>query len=96
MLAYITNTSDADRAFLPFKHDGQDRVVLMVNNLGGISELEMGLIAQEALSVLDEQGIEVSRANVGSFMVRIFPLFILAQLITATDRRHHATSRVSA
>lgn len=69
MLSYITNTSDSERAFLPFKHDGQDRVVLMVNNLGGISELEMGLVAQEALSVLREQGIEAVRANVGSFMV---------------------------
>lgn len=70
MLSYITNMMDESRAFLPFKHDGKDRVVLMVNNLGGISELEMGLIVQEALSLLDEKGIEVVRANVGSFMVR--------------------------
>lgn len=72
MLSYITNTSDIDRAFLPFKHDSKDKVVLMVNNLGGISELEMGLIAQEALGVLDEQEINVVRANVGSFMVSAF------------------------
>ncbi|KAJ9114062.1 hypothetical protein QFC22_005882 [Naganishia vaughanmartiniae] len=43
MLAYITNTTDTERAFCPFKHDGGDRVVLLVNNLGGLSELEMGL-----------------------------------------------------
>lgn len=80
MLSYITDTSDSDRAFLPFKHDGKDQVVLMVNNLGGISELEMGLISQEALGVLDAQGIEVVRVNVGSFMVRnfVFPLLQLA------------------
>jgi hypothetical protein len=70
MLAYITDTKDADRAFLRFKHDGEDRVVLLVNNLGGVSELELGLIVQEALSVLESQNIKVERVNAGSFMVR--------------------------
>lgn len=69
MLAYITDTNDADRAFVPFKHDGGDRVVLLVNNLGGVSELELGLIVQEALGVLATQNIQVERVNAGSFMV---------------------------
>jgi dihydroxyacetone kinase len=69
MLSYITNTSDTERAFLPFKHDGKDRVVLLVNNLGGVSELELGLITQQALAVLEEQKITVDRVNAGSFMV---------------------------
>lgn len=33
MLTMIYNTKDEDRAFVPFKHDGRDEVVLMVNNL---------------------------------------------------------------
>lgn len=33
MLAFITDTSDAERAFLPFQHDGKDEVALLVNNL---------------------------------------------------------------
>lgn len=33
MLAYVTDTTDEERAFLPFKHDGKDEVVLLVNNL---------------------------------------------------------------
>lgn len=69
MLAYITDTNDVDRAFVPFKHDGNDRVVLLVNNLGGVSELELGLIVQEALGVLASQNIQVERVNAGSFMV---------------------------
>lgn len=73
MLAYITDTADAERAFLPFKHDGKDRVVLLVNNLGGVSELELGLIVQQTLAVLEEQKIQVERVNAGSFMVR-FPV----------------------
>ncbi len=45
MMGILTSTTDEDRSFLPFKHDGNDRVVLLVNNLGGISELEMGAVA---------------------------------------------------
>lgn len=41
----LTSTTDTERSFLPFEHDGKDEVVLMVNNLGGVSELEMGGVA---------------------------------------------------
>lgn len=47
MLSKITDTTDKDRSFVPFKHDGSDEVVLMVNDLGSISELEMGGITNE-------------------------------------------------
>lgn len=33
MLKYIIDTNDEERAFLPYKHDGKDEVVLLVNNL---------------------------------------------------------------
>lgn len=33
MLAYVTDTKDTERAFLPFQHDGKDEVALLVNNL---------------------------------------------------------------
>lgn len=33
MLKMVTDTSDKDRAFVDFRHDGQDEVVLLVNNL---------------------------------------------------------------
>lgn len=33
MLRMVYDTSDKDRAFLDFKLDGKDEVVLMVNNL---------------------------------------------------------------
>ena len=38
MLKTITDTSDSDRSFVPFKGDGSDEVVLLVNCLGAISE----------------------------------------------------------
>lgn len=33
MLGLITDTNDSDRAYVPFKHDGKDEVILLVNNL---------------------------------------------------------------
>jgi len=35
MLKLVLDTSDEDRAFVDFKHDGKDEVVLLVNNLYG-------------------------------------------------------------
>lgn len=61
MLAKIVDTTDSDRSFVPFKGDGTDEVVLLVNNLGSISELELGGIAHEgefsARSVCDSYGL---------------------------------------
>lgn len=34
MVDLTTSTSDPDRSFVPFKNDGKDEVVLLVNNLG--------------------------------------------------------------
>lgn len=51
MLSKITDTSDKDRSFVPFKGDGSDEVVLLVNDLGSISELEMGGITHECRSI---------------------------------------------
>jgi len=47
MLTRITDTNDKERSFVPFKNDGSDEVVLLVNNLGSISELEFGGITNE-------------------------------------------------
>ena len=69
MLKYITDTSDEERGFLPFKHDGKDEVVLLVNNLGGMSELELSAIANDAVQTLTDQKITVQRLLVGTIMV---------------------------
>lgn len=47
MLTQITDTIDKDKSFVPFKGDGSDEVVLLVNDLGAISELEMGGLTNE-------------------------------------------------
>lgn len=40
-----TPAQDPDRGFLTgLRYDGKDEVVLLVNNLGSLSQLEMGVI----------------------------------------------------
>jgi dihydroxyacetone kinase len=65
----ITRTDDTERSFLPFKHDGNDKIVLMVNNLGGVSELELGGIVGAVVGVLEERKVKVIRVLAGTFMV---------------------------
>ena len=67
LLEMLTSTSDPERSFLPFK--GNDEVVLLVNNLGGVSELEIGGIVQEVHKALRAKGIAVRRILSGTFMV---------------------------
>ena len=67
LLEMLTSTSDPERSFLPFK--GSDEVVLLVNNLGGVSELEIGGIVQEVHKALLAKGITVRRLLSGTFMV---------------------------
>lgn len=63
----LTSTSDPERSFLPFR--GHDEVVLLVNNLGGVSELEIGGVVQEVHKALLAKGIAVRRLLSGTFMV---------------------------
>lgn len=68
MLTMMTDMNDKDRAFVDFKRDGKDEVVLLVNNLGGISELELGLMVKEAGAWLDKNKFKVRRVLAGTFV----------------------------
>jgi triose/dihydroxyacetone kinase / FAD-AMP lyase (cyclizing) len=50
MLTRLLDQSDSDRAFLNVK--SSDKVVALINNLGGVSPLEFGAITHEALAQL--------------------------------------------
>jgi dihydroxyacetone kinase len=69
LLDFLTSTTDPDRSFVPFQ--GKDNVVLLVNNLGGLSELEMGGIVAEARRQLDARGFTTSRILSGTFMASL-------------------------
>jgi triose/dihydroxyacetone kinase / FAD-AMP lyase (cyclizing) len=46
MLLYLLDPNDADRAFVKF--DPSDKVVLLVNNFGGLSNLELDALTHVA------------------------------------------------
>jgi dihydroxyacetone kinase len=50
MLQYLLDPSDADRAFVPFS--STDNVVMLVNNFGGLSNLEFDAMVNIALQIL--------------------------------------------
>lgn len=75
LIELVTNTADSDRGFLRFENDGKDEVVLLVNNLGGMSELELSGVVSSAKKVLEDRKITAVRVISGSFMVRTSPSF---------------------
>ncbi|KAF8074735.1 dihydroxyacetone kinase [Lyophyllum atratum] len=87
LLDLLTSTSDPERSFLPFRgQKGKDEVVLLVNNLGGISELEIGAIVNEAHRALHARGITVHRVLSGSFMTSLnMPGFSITLLLLPTE-----------
>lgn len=66
MLTLLLDPDDKERAFVPFKE--KDEVILLVNNFGGLSNLENGALTQVALAVLEkEYGIVPCRVLSGAF-----------------------------
>ncbi|KAK4058105.1 hypothetical protein OIO90_000844 [Microbotryomycetes sp. JL221] len=68
LLTTLTATDDEERSYLDFKHDGKDEVILMVNNLGGLAELELSAVTHDAAKWLAAKRISVERVISGSFM----------------------------
>ncbi|OXB57426.1 hypothetical protein ASZ78_010141 [Callipepla squamata] len=67
MLAHMTDPSNASH--LPLSPGAS--VVLVVNNLGGLSCLELSIVAGVAVRVLERRGVRIARALVGSFMTAL-------------------------
>ncbi|ROT34560.1 dihydroxyacetone kinase [Sodiomyces alkalinus F11] len=69
MLAQLLDKSDEDRAFLDVN---SNEVVLLVNNLGGVSVLELGGITTEVVAQLDKSyGICPVRILSGTYMTSL-------------------------
>lgn len=66
MLDMMLRQDDPERSFVKFA-DG-DELILLVNNQGGMSPLEMGAVVDEALHQLEERGIVPKRVYSGIFM----------------------------
>ncbi|KAM9190487.1 triokinase/FMN cyclase isoform 1-T3 [Mergus octosetaceus] len=67
MLAHMTDPANASH--LPLSRGAS--VVLVVNNLGGLSCLELGIVAGAAVRGLERRGVCIARALVGSFMTAL-------------------------
>lgn len=74
VMTILTSTTDKDRSFLPFHLQDSSStkgitndVILLINNLGSISQLEMGAIVKSAGSWLEKNGFQVKRAISGTF-----------------------------
>ena len=81
LLDMITRTDDPERSFVPFKSDGADRVILLVNNLGSVSELELGVIVGETLKVVTARGISVDRIISGTIMASLIQWMVFASYL---------------
>ncbi|TFK39853.1 Dak1 domain-containing protein [Crucibulum laeve] len=91
LLDLLTSTSDPERSFVPFT--GKDGVVLLINNLGGISELELGGVVAETRRALDARGFKASRILSGTFMTSLnMPGFSITLLRLPTQKDTSAPS----
>ena len=86
LITMIISTEDKDRSYIPFRGGSQDQVVALVNNLGGLSELELGSISGEVMRQLQAKGLLVQRLISGTFMVsRELALIVTYRLTTDYD-----------
>ncbi|KAH9000449.1 dihydroxyacetone kinase 1 [Lactarius akahatsu] len=82
LLDLLLSQNDPERGFLPTQGSGKDNVVLLVNNLGGVSELELAGIAREVVTALVGRGVSVQRLISGTFMTSLnMPGFSLTLLL---------------
>ena len=64
-----------------------DRVVLMINGLGGTPAMELALVARRAIARLESQGILVERAYVGTFLSALDMAGVSVSVLRADDAR---------
>lgn len=70
LLKLLLDKSDPDRAFVPFNPN--DKTVLLVNNLGSISNLELSAFAGLTYEQLEHTyGLKPTRVYVGTFMTAL-------------------------
>ncbi|KAF2278639.1 dihydroxyacetone kinase [Westerdykella ornata] len=84
MLAHCLDPSDKDRNFLTIS--SEDEVVLLVNNLGGVSALELGGITNEVIEQLDKDwNIRPVRILAGTYMTSLNGLGFSISLLKLKD-----------
>ncbi|KAM5342443.1 hypothetical protein ACJ41O_013409 [Fusarium nematophilum] len=92
MLKQLLDTSDKDRAFVDVT---SKEVVLLVNNLGGVSVLELGGITAEVVSQLESKhGIRPVRVLSGTYMTSLNGLGFSISLLNVVSPDFEAPSMI--
>ncbi len=92
MLDHMTDAELQTKLDLPAA--GSD-VVVLVNNLGGTSNLELGVVVKEVLEQLGERKQRVRRAYAGSFMTSL-EMAGVSVTVLRCDSADNATSKILA
>lgn len=82
MLSQLLDQQDKDRAFLNIN---SNEVALLVNNLGGVSVLELGGITAEVVRQLDKWGIRPVRILSGTYMTSLNGLGFSVSLLNVVN-----------
>jgi dihydroxyacetone kinase len=82
MLSQLLDKNDKDRAFL---NVNSNEVVLLVNNLGGVSVLELGGITTEVVRQLGPWGIQPVRILSGTYMTSLNGLGFSISLLNVVN-----------
>lgn len=71
MISLLTDTSDSDRAFIPFTQSGTEEVILLVNSSGSTSDEVLARFAELAIEELKSRGITVVRMTLGPMVTSL-------------------------
>ncbi|RXG41322.1 hypothetical protein VDGE_09648 [Verticillium dahliae] len=83
MLDLLLKADDPDRAFVNF--DDAKSSVLLVNNLGGTSQLELSAITRHTVQRLNSRGIQPTRILSGTLMTSLDASGFSITILKATD-----------
>jgi dihydroxyacetone kinase len=84
LLSHLLSTTDSDRSFLLIKPE--DEIVLLVNNLGGVSVLELAGITNEVVEQLEKEWkIKPIRILAGTYMTSLNGLGFSISLLKVQD-----------
>ncbi|XP_041416800.1 triokinase/FMN cyclase isoform X2 [Xenopus laevis] len=89
MIDHMTDPSSQSRVDL----SSGDTVILVVNNLGGLSCLELQIVASSAVHCLEGRGVKIERAMVGSFMTALEMSGVSLTIMKCTPELLHLYDR---
>ncbi|GAA5798076.1 hypothetical protein HPULCUR_003476 [Helicostylum pulchrum] len=87
MIGMLVDQKDKDRAFLSLPVDKKTPLVVLVNNLGGMAQIELSAVVKEAVDrLLELPHVQIERVLVGSFLTSLnMPGFSISLLAVNGD-----------